>query len=230
MRIRGSTEEFVTSVHDVDKLLSVLADRDALEASLYRDIVKSRLDAIKEFQGIVDEDDKEKVLQKYLFDHLWLLDPAWERATDSAIMESRLIEEGVITDDLTEKEKLGRVDIAYRTNAGKHIIVELKRAGRKMKLLDSCRSRARPMSTSSRRYCSRRATPRRTLRSSSFSASPWTTRRTIPTASRPLWRRFRRAVVSFTTTHSYRGRRPPIPSTSKKSKELDRLDKIVDRI
>ena len=136
MRIRGSTEEFIASVHDVDKLLSVLGDRDALEAALYRDIVKSRLDAIKDFQGIVDDDAKERVLQKYLFNHLWLLDAAWERATDSEIMESRLTEEGVITDDLTEKEKLGRVDIAYRTNAGKHIIVELKKAGRKMKLLE----------------------------------------------------------------------------------------------
>ena len=136
MRIRGSHEEFVASVQDVDKLLSVLADRDALEASLYRDIVKSRLDAIRDFQGIVDDDAKEKVLQKYLFKHLWLLDPAWERATDSEIMESRLIQEGVITDNLTEKEKLSRVDIVYRTNAGKHIIVELKKAGRKMNLLE----------------------------------------------------------------------------------------------
>ena len=136
MRIRGSTEEFIASVHDVDKLLSVLADRDALEASLYRDIVKSRLDAIKNFQGIVDEDAQEKVLQQYLFDHLWLLDAAWERATDSELMESRLTEEGVITKDLSKKEKLGRVDIAYRTNAGKHIIVELKKARRKMKLLE----------------------------------------------------------------------------------------------
>lgn len=136
MRIRGSTEELVSSIHDVDKLLRTLADRDALEASLYRDIVRSRLDAIEKFQGIVDEDAKEKVLQQYLFDHLWLLDPAWERATDSVVMESRLVDEGVMTGDLTEKEKLGRVDIAYRTNAGKHIIVELKKAGRKMKLLE----------------------------------------------------------------------------------------------
>ena len=136
MRLRGSTDEFIDSVYGVDRLLSILADRDALEASLYRDIVKSRLDAIMDFQGIVDEDAKEKVLQKYLFDHLWLLDPAWERATNSEIMESRLIKEGVITDDLTQKEKLGRVDIAYRSNAGKHIIAELKKAGRKMKLLE----------------------------------------------------------------------------------------------
>lgn len=136
MKLRGSTEEFVTSVESADRLLAVLADRDALEASLYRDIVKSRLDAIRDFQTIIDEDAKERVLQKYLFDHLWLLDPAWERATGSQIMESRLTTEGVLIEDLTEKERLGRVDIAYRTHAGKHVIVELKKVGRKMGLLE----------------------------------------------------------------------------------------------
>ncbi len=78
---------------------------------------------------------KERVLQEYLFDHLWLLDTAWERATGSELIESCLREIGV-TDDMTREEKLGRVDIAYWTNAGKHIIVELKRAQRSMKLLD----------------------------------------------------------------------------------------------
>ena len=136
MRLRGSTEELLAGVQDVDKLLEILADRDSLEASLYRDIVKSRLDAIKEFQKIVDEDKKEKILQKYLFEHLWLLDPAWERATSSELMETRLTKVGVFTEDMTKKEKLQRVDIAYRTNAGMHIIVELKKAGRKMKLLE----------------------------------------------------------------------------------------------
>lgn len=136
MKLRGSTEEFVTSIESADRLLAVLADRDSLEASLYRDIVKSRLDAIRDFQTIIDEDAKERVLQKYLFDHLWLLDPAWERATGSPIMESRLTTEGVLIEDMTEKERLGRVDIAYRTNAGKHVIVELKKVGRRMGLLE----------------------------------------------------------------------------------------------
>lgn len=136
MKLRGSAEELAAHVHDIDKLLAILADRDSLEASLYRDIVKSRLDAIKDFQGIADDNAKESVLQKYLFDHLWLLDPAWERATASEVMETRLTTDGMLTQDMTEKEKLGRVDIAYRTTAGKHIIVELKRVKRKMKLLD----------------------------------------------------------------------------------------------
>ena len=136
MRMRGSTQELVEGLHDTDKLLSVLADRNALEASLYRDIVESRLDAIRQFQNIVDEHSKARTLQEYLFDHLWLLDPAWERATRSEFMESRLTLKGLITDDLSEKQRLARVDIAYRTNADKHIIVELKRADRTMKLLE----------------------------------------------------------------------------------------------
>ena len=136
MKLRGSAEDLARELYNPDKLLTILADRDSLEASLYRDIVKSRLDAIKDFQSIVDDNAKEKVLQKYLFNHLWLLDPAWERATSSPVMETRLLDEGVLIEDMTKKEELGRVDIAYRTMAGKHIIVELKRVKRKMKLLD----------------------------------------------------------------------------------------------
>jgi hypothetical protein len=75
-------------------------------------------------------------LQQYLFDHLWLLDASWERAAGSEVMETRLMQEGVIVTDLKLKEKLGRVDIKYRTSAGKHIVVELKKARRKMRLLE----------------------------------------------------------------------------------------------
>ncbi len=136
MKLRDSAEELAMHAHDTDKLLGVLADRDFLEASLYRDIVKSRLDAIKCFQKFTDENTKESALQKCLFERLWLLDPAWERATASKMMENNLITEGVFTRDMIKKEKLGRVDIAYRTTAGKHIIVELKRVKRKMKLME----------------------------------------------------------------------------------------------
>lgn len=136
MKLRGSAHEFAEGISDIESILALLSDRDSLEASLYRDIVKSRLEAIAAFQGIVDADAKERVLQQYLFGHLWLLDTSWERATGSDIMESRLTEEDVIVADLTRKESLGRVDIKYRTSAGKHIIVELKKARRKMKLID----------------------------------------------------------------------------------------------
>ncbi len=135
MRLRGSEVDLVDDLENVDRLLALLADRDALEAALYRDIVRSRLEVIRAFQRIVDENMAERVLQEYLFGHLWLLDTAWERATGSELIESRLREIGV-AEDATQEEELGRVDIAYRTNAGKHIIVELKRAQRSIKLLD----------------------------------------------------------------------------------------------
>jgi hypothetical protein len=137
LRLKGDTEELANAIGaGPERLLHVLADQDSIEASLYRDIVKSRLEAIKAFQNLVDDDEKEKVLQRYLFQHLWLLAPSWERATQSLFMEERLRAEGVILDDLTEREKLGRVDIGYRTAAGKHVVVELKRAGRRLALDD----------------------------------------------------------------------------------------------
>jgi hypothetical protein len=89
MKLRGSTEELAIHALDIELLFHVLADRDALEASLYRDIVKSRLEAIRSFQHIVDTDQKEKILQQCLFNHLWLLDPAWDRAAGRKPQPSR---------------------------------------------------------------------------------------------------------------------------------------------
>ena len=134
LKIVGLTSELAESVHDPEGLLRILGDSDALEGSLYIDIVRSRLDVLKILRELVDDNAKERVLQEYLFDHLWLLDPAWERATGSELMEHRLAGHGVFESDEQRCEELGRVDIMYRTAAGKHIIVELKRAGRQMKL------------------------------------------------------------------------------------------------
>jgi len=137
LKLRGAADALAEALGvGADALLRLLADQDVLESSLYRDIVASRLDAIRAFRSLVDEDAREKVLQEFLFRDLWLLDPSWERATGSELVESRLKAEGIIVDDMTEKERLGRVDIAYRTTAGKHVIVELKRAGRQLRLLD----------------------------------------------------------------------------------------------
>jgi hypothetical protein len=116
-------------------LLPLLSDLSMLEGSLYREIVKVRLDVIKEFENLVDADEKEKVLQKHLFTHLWLLDPGWERAAGSERIEQILKKEyKVFSPQLSDKESKGRVDIRYRTNAGEHIIVELKRAKRRLRV------------------------------------------------------------------------------------------------
>jgi hypothetical protein len=116
-------------------LLPLLSDLSLLEGSLYREIVKVRLQVIRDFEGLVDVNEKEKVLQKHLFKNLWLLDPGWERAAGSDRIEQILKRDyRAFSPNLSEKESKGRVDIRYRTNGGEHIIVELKRAKRKLRV------------------------------------------------------------------------------------------------
>ncbi len=133
LRLRDETEQLTRLPQlTADILLPLLADLETLEASMYMDIVRARLDVIKEFENLVDDKARETVLQKHLFEHLWLLDPGWERAATSPRIEQTLkTEYGEFAKDLKRDEKLGRVDIRYRTNADQHIIVELKRAGRR---------------------------------------------------------------------------------------------------
>lgn len=113
--------------------LEVFQELDGLEANLYGQIVQQRIKVIRTLQEKVDENALERAIQKYLFDHLWLLDPSWERVESTAVMETRvqtMFDE--VTADLTDEERLGRLDIGYRKAAGEHVIIELKRPDRKV--------------------------------------------------------------------------------------------------
>lgn len=111
--------------------LEIFQELDGLEANLYGQIVQQRIKVIRTLQDKVDENALERAIQQYLFDHLWLLDPSWERAEASEVMETRvgkMFKE--VTAELTDEERKGRLDIAYRKSAGEHIIIELKRPER----------------------------------------------------------------------------------------------------
>ena len=104
---------------------------DEIEATLYYQIVKERMQVIKVFQNITDENALEKVIQNHLFNHLWLLDPSWERVESTSYSESTVLNAlNTEFDGLTPEEKAGRLDLGYRQTAGKHIVIELKRADR----------------------------------------------------------------------------------------------------
>ena len=106
----------------------VFGTLDELESSLYHQIVSGRVSVVRVLMEQIDQNAKERVIQEHLFNHLWLLDPSWERASSTEFMEARVGKEFAnITNRLTEKEKRSRVDIKYRTAAGTHVIVELKR-------------------------------------------------------------------------------------------------------
>ena len=121
------------SAENFPALTQIFSGLDEIEAYLYYEIVQERLRIIRKLHEHVADDDKEKVIQKYLYDHLWLLDPSWDRATETPLMEQNVQREFDNLDarlSLTAKEERGRFDIKYKMTSGKHVIIELKRASR----------------------------------------------------------------------------------------------------
>lgn len=113
---------------DVVKLFSEL---DSIESTLYSQIIRQRIGVIHALQEKVDQDLKERAIQEHIFSHLWLIDPAWERADAPPLMEKRvdkLFED--IDVKLPADIKDGRIDIKYRKTAGTHVIIELKKPGK----------------------------------------------------------------------------------------------------
>ena len=114
---------------DLAGVLNIFQKIDELEISYYGQIVEMRLGILKKFQSMITDDVLEKEMQKYLFKHLWLIDPSWERAKGTQNIETKINEFlKSDTEKLSAKEKLARIDIAYRTTTGKHVIIELKRS------------------------------------------------------------------------------------------------------
>ena len=107
---------------------AIFASLDDIEESYYVDIVRNRLEVIRKFdEEIVDAKKQEKVAQNYLFKHLWLLDPTWDRVMGSEEMEITLTNE--LKRACPDAEEGARLDLAYCTTAGRHVIIELKRPG-----------------------------------------------------------------------------------------------------
>lgn len=117
------------SADNIIEFTEIFGHLDDLEATFYHQIIAGRINVVRALQQAVDENVLEKIIQRHLFDHLWLLDPSWERATATEIMEQRVEKEfGKITQSLTKAEREGRIDLKYRTTGGKHVIIELKRS------------------------------------------------------------------------------------------------------
>ena len=124
-------------INNLDITVELFSELDDIEASWYYQITEGRLDVIRKLNECVDENVLEKIIQKHIHDHLWLLDPSWDRATETPFMEQTVIKAfRKISNKLTEEEKNGRLDIRYKKTSGKHVVVELKRASVKVSGLD----------------------------------------------------------------------------------------------
>jgi len=130
------------SVENIPAFMEILSDFDDFEASLYYQIIQERLRIISKLHNAVEDNAVERTIQEILYEHLWLLDPSWDRATETPYMEQTVqkeFEEIEAKEMLTDEELNGRYDIKYKMTAGKHVIIELKRANRKLDQYDLLR-------------------------------------------------------------------------------------------
>ena len=117
-------------INSLEIAVQLFSELDDIEASWYYQITQVRLDVIKKLAEDTkkDKDVLEKFLQEYIYTHLWLLDPSWDRATETPTLEKSVISAfKKISAKLTDEEKRGRLDIRYKKTSGKHVIIELKR-------------------------------------------------------------------------------------------------------
>ncbi len=112
---------------DIGEYQRVFGGQDDVEMVLYHQIASGRVAVLGSFQNIAGTK-KEKVVQKYLYEHLWLLDPSWERPTTNKALEQVVdkywMKKGA---KLSKAEAKGRFDIKVVTTAGQQVIIELKK-------------------------------------------------------------------------------------------------------
>ncbi|MDE2367341.1 MAG: ATP-binding protein [Burkholderiales bacterium] len=126
LRLRKQLDR-LTGVSDVlsAEFASIFSSLNDVEEAAYSEITKQRLEIIKRFREISsDPAALEKVAQTYLFEHLWLLDPSWDRVTGRGEMEVTLTE---FIKKRDPDSTGARLDIAYRASSGRHVVVELKK-------------------------------------------------------------------------------------------------------
>lgn len=115
-------------INNLEMAVKLFSELDDIEASWYYEITKGRLEIIEKLSEHIDEDVLEQIIQTHIYNHLWLLDPTWDRATETPILERSVTTTfESISNDLTPAERQGRLDIRYKKTSGKHVIVELKR-------------------------------------------------------------------------------------------------------
>lgn len=119
------------NLNSLAMLKDVFVQLGDIEAAAFYQITRHRLDVINRLEAAVGKNRRERAIQEIIFDHLWLIDPAWERVPGTERMERRIASEFKKSSSrLTDSEKRSRQDIRYVSASGVNIVVELKRPGR----------------------------------------------------------------------------------------------------
>lgn len=132
LALRGNLEalsKFTTiSGDDFRVILDAMSE---LDAAHYYQVAKNRWAVLKDFQRLVKDDEKERLVQEKIFQNTWLLDASWERPTADPDMEKTFVSKlkGQRL-GLDKNVALSRYDIKYLTVSNKDLLIELKSGGR----------------------------------------------------------------------------------------------------
>jgi len=134
LALRGNLEalnNFTTISGDDFKV--ILDAMSELDAAHYYQVAKNRWAVLRDFQRLVSDNEKERLVQEKIFQNTWLLDASWERPTADPDMEKRFVTklEGERL-GLDKNVALSRYDIKYLTVSNKDLLIELKRGGREV--------------------------------------------------------------------------------------------------
>ncbi len=123
-------KEFTTKLESLDKLndedaLKLLVDWKTIEEKEFAKIAMGRIETINQFEKFINEDASEtKVIQKFLEEFPWLLDPKMSKF-EREVTYSNLLKQQFPEYDIPEHDR--RIDFLCNNDAGIVHIIELKR-------------------------------------------------------------------------------------------------------
>lgn len=123
---------------EFELLRKLFVNIDELEAAQFYQIMRGRLSVVRELDKVHTPEAKEQVIEKHVFDHLWLLDRSWDDpSTEDPELEdiARQVFERV-EHDSSHGEVKSRIAIGLRIVAGRHVIVDLRRYDAKLTYAD----------------------------------------------------------------------------------------------
>lgn len=141
--------ESVDIEKNVEEFQKILLSVEDLEAMMYHDIVAQRLAVVTKLKSHNQDQVRERVVQEHIYSHLWLVDPSWEHKDEPTDFELTLSD--YLKAECPDTEEGARLDIGYRTTAGKYIVVELKKPGLSVNI-DKLIAQGQKYSTALKRY------------------------------------------------------------------------------
>lgn len=126
---------------DFELLRELFDSVDEYEQTQYYQIVSTRLKILESLQRAIRPDlpnkknrQVEYVVKKHLPDHMWMLDPSWERATASPEMEKDVADIYKQIQLESSNAIIDEGEIRYRYVGGRHVVVEFKPYDRQYQL------------------------------------------------------------------------------------------------